>query len=447
MNQTYMKEKKILPLVLTMSLPMVLGMLVNALYNIVDSYFVAQISESAMTSISLVYPLQLIVTAVAVGHGIGVNAIASFYLGAQDQKKANDTVSLGLFLSMIHGVLLTVGCIGVLRPFLHLFTTNPEVIQNGITYGTLAFLFNFPNSIAIAYEKIYQAEGKMTVSMIAMLCGCICNIILDPMMIFGIGFFPKMGIAGAALATGIGQVLTLAIYLIIYFTKESQLRIHFSKEMFQKTICKRIYSVGLPATMNLSLPSIMITLLNGILAEFSDMYVLVLGIYYKLQTFIYLSATGIVQGIRPLVGYNYGAGEGKRVRNIYATGLVLTVFLMLLGTTLSWIMPERLFGLFTTNTNTLSLGVEALHIISIGFIVSAISVTTSGALEGIGMGLPSLIISLLRYAIVIMPAAFVLSRIFGATGVWMAFPIAETITGIASYIIWCKKRKSVIMVS
>ena len=174
---------------------------------------------------------------------------------------------------------------------------------------------------------------------------------------------------------------------------------------------------------------------------------MVLGVYYKLQTFIYLSATGIVQGIRPLVGYNYGAGEGKRVRNIYATGLALTVFLMILGTTLSWIMPERLFGLFTTNTNTLSLGVEALHIISIGFIVSAISVTTSGALEGIGMGLPSLIISLLRYAIVIMPAAFVLSRFFDATGVWMAFPIAETITGIVSYIIWCKKRKSFIMVS
>ena len=174
---------------------------------------------------------------------------------------------------------------------------------------------------------------------------------------------------------------------------------------------------------------------------------MVLGVYYKLQTFIYLSATGIVQVIRPLVGYNYGAGEGKRVRKIYATGLVLTVFLMVLGTTLSWIMPERLFGLFTTNATTLSLGVEALHIISIGFIVSAISVTTCGALEGIGMGLPSLMISLLRYSIVIMPAAFVLSRIFGATGVWMAFPIAETITGIASYIIWCKKRKSFIMVS
>ena len=356
MNQTYMKEKKILPLVFTMSLPMVLGMLVNALYNIVDSYFVAQISESAMTSISLVYPLQLIVTAVAVGHGIGVNAIASFYLGAQDQKRANDTVSLGLFLSMIHGILLTVGCIGVLRPFLHLFTTNPEVIQNGITYGTLAFLFNFPNSIAIA-----------------MLCGCICNIILDPMMIFGIGFFPEMGIAGAALATGIGQVLTLVIYLIIYYTKESQLRIHFSKEMFQKTIYKRIYSVGLPATMNLSLPSIMITLLNGILAEFSDMYVLVLGIYYKLQTFIYLTVNGIVQGIRPLIGYNYGAKEHERVKKIFFTSLLLAVSIMFIGTCICWLFANDLMHLFTQNTETIRAGSSALHIISSGFVISSIS--------------------------------------------------------------------------
>lgn len=435
MNQTYMKEKKILPLVLTMSLPMVLGMLVNALYNIVDSYFVAQISESAMTSISLVYPLQLIVTAVAVGHGIGVNAIASFYLGAQDQKRANDTVSLGLYLSMIHGILLTVGCIGVLRPFLHLFTTNPEVIQNGITYGTLAFLFNFPNSIAIAYEKIYQAEGKMTVSMIAMLCGCICNIILDPMMIFGIGFFPEMGIAGAALATGIGQVLTLVIYLIIYYTKESQLRIHFSKEMFQKTICKRIYSVGLPATMNLSLPSIMITLLNGILAVFSDMYVLVLGIYYKLQTFIYLTVNGIVQGIRPLIGYNYGAEEHERVKNIFFTSLLLAVSIMFIGTCICWLFANDLMHLFTQNTETIRAGSSALHIISSGFVISSISVIVCGVLEGLGKGKPSLVISALRYIIVIIPVSYVLSRFLGASGVWHAFWISETIASLISIMI------------
>lgn len=184
-----------------------------------------------------------------------------------------------------------------------------------------------------------------------------------------------MGLWGAAFATGSGQVLTLVAYFIFYYRKPRVVHITIADCKPNASILKRLYGVGIPATLNMALPSFLISVLNAILAGFSETYVMVLGVYYKLQTFIYLSATGIVQGIRPLVGYNYGAGEGKRVRKIYATGLVLTVFLMVLGTTLSWIMPERLFGLFTTNATTLSLGVEALHIISIGFIISAISVT------------------------------------------------------------------------
>ena len=207
---------------------------------------------------------------------------------------------------------------------------------------------------------------------------------------------------------------------------------------------KRLYGVGIPATLNMALPSFLISVLNGILAGFSETYVLVLGVYYKLQTFIYLSANGIVQGIRPLVGYNYGAGEGKRVRSIYRTALTLSAIIMVFGTAVSWLIPGKLFGLFTSNADTLALGIEALRIISIGFVISAVSVTTSGSLEGMGMGMPSLVISLMRYAIVIMPAAFLLSHIFDATGVWMAFPIAETITGITSYLIWCKKRRLIL---
>lgn len=431
MNQTYMKDKKILPLVLSMSLPMVLSMLVNSLYNIVDSYFVAQISEDAMTAISLVYPIQLVVTAVAVGHGIGVNAIAAFFLGAEESDKANQTVSLGLFLSIVHGILLTVGCILALNPFLNLFTKNATVIQNGITYGTIAFLFNLPNSVAIAYEKIYQAEGKMTVSMIAMLCGCITNIILDPMMIFGI-IFPKMGIAGAALATGIGQVVSLVIYLIIYFTKDSRLRMHFSKDMFDGNICKRIYGVGFPSMVNLALPSIMITLLNGILSEFSDLYVLVLGIYYKLQTFIYLTVNGIVQGIRPLVGYNYGAGEHQRVKKIFFTALGLAAGIMFVGTAICWLFSDSLIGLFTNNPETIQIGDIALKTISCGFMISTVSVIVCGVLEGLGKGNASLLISFLRYIIVLVPVSYILSRFLQASGVWHAFWISETIATIVS---------------
>ena len=190
-------------------------------------------------------------------------------------------------------------------------------------------------------------------------------------------------------------------------------------------LLKRLYGIGIPATLNMALPSFLISALNGILAEFSDKYVLVLGVYYKLQTFIYLSANGIIQGIRPLVGYNYGAGEHKRVEKIYHTTLKLTVLIMALGMALSWIIPSQLIGLFTANHETIKIGVTALHIISFGFIISAVSVTSSGALEGLGMGNPSLMISLLRYVIVIIPTAFVLSRFMGATGVWMAFAVAE----------------------
>ena len=442
-----MKEKKILPLVLSMALPMVLSMAVNSLYNIVDSYFIAKLSEDAMTALSLVYPVQNLITSVAVGFGVGINAAIAFCLGAKEQKEADKAASQGLLLNLIHGILLAILCLVGMPAFLSMYTSNANVLSLALTYGNLAFLFSPVITVGITYEKIFQAIGWMKETMICMLVGFVANIILDPLLIFGIGFFPKWGIWGAAFATGTGQVLTLLAYLIYYYRRDRIIRIDFADCKPESAMVKRLYGVGIPATLNMALPSFLISVLNGILAGFSETYVLVLGVYYKLQTFIYLSANGIVQGIRPLVGYNYGAGEGKRVRKIYATGLVLTVFLMVLGTTLSWIMPERLFGLFTTNATTLSLGVEALHIISIGFIISAISVTTCGALEGIGMGLPSLMISLLRYSIVIMPAAFVLSRIFGATGVWMAFPIAETITGIASYIIWCKKRKSFIMVS
>ncbi len=434
MEQTYMKEKKILPLVVSMSLPMVLGMLVNALYNIVDSYFVAKISEQSMTAISLVYPLQLVVTAIAVGHGIGINSVASFFLGSNDKKKADNTASLGIFLSFIHGLLLTFICILVLRPFLKLFTSDPTILEYGITYGMTVFLFSIPNCIYIAFEKIYQAQGKMTTSMIAITLGAVTNIILDPLMIFGIGF-PKMGIFGAALATGIGQTASFIFYLFVYFIKGSQLEIHFSKDIFNSDICKRIYNVGIPSMMNLSLSSIMITVLNGILAEFSDMYVLILGIYYKLQTFIYLTVNGIVQGIRPLIGYNYGAKEYQRVRKIFITALVLAVIIMTIGTGICMLFSNQLIELFTTNTTTISAGSQALRIISCGFVISSISVIVCGVLEGLGNGNGSLFISLLRYIIVIIPIAFILSRFLGAVGVWHAFWITECISTLISIIL------------
>ena len=433
MNQTYMKEKPVLPLLLSMALPMVISMMVNSLYNIVDSYFVARISEKAMTALSLVYPIQNFITSVGVGFGIGINAAIAFYLGAQDQKKADAAATQGLFLSIIHGFILTIVSITIMPVFLQIFTKDASIIQMGNSYSRIAFSFSIIISLEITWEKIFQAAGRMNVSMICMMSGCIFNIVLDPLLIFGIGPFPKMGIEGAALATGLGQVVTLALYLAFYFAKP--LPVHIDKNFqIDRTMAGRLYAVGIPATLNMALPSLLITALNGILAAYSQVYVVVLGIYYKLQTFLYLPANGIIQGMRPLIGYNYGAGETKRVHKLFADTLYLALGIMLFGTVFCQLFPDTLIALFSSNPETIQAGGTALRIISFGFLVSSVSITSSGALEGLGKGRPSLVISLCRFTVIIIPAAFILSRFLGTSGVWYAFGITEFATAVIAYL-------------
>lgn len=436
MEQTFMKEQKILPLVLSMSMPMVISMAVNSLYNIVDSYFVARLSEEAMTALAMVYPVQNLVNAIAIGFAIGINATVAFYLGAKDQGRANQAAALGMFLSLLHGMFLTVVCIAIMPGFLKMFSRDQAVIEMALDYSQKVFLFATVITSGLVFEKVFQAVGRMKVSMLCMMCGFVTNIILDPLMIFGIGIFPRMGIAGAAYATGIGQIVTLIAYLVFYRISPIPVKMKKQHLKMQKEVTGKLYAIGVSATLNLALPSLLISVLNGILAGFSEKYVLVLGAYYKLQTFIYLTANGIIQGIRPLMGYNYGAGERERVRKIFQTTLALTMGVMAVGTILSWLIPEKLMGLFTSQQETLQSGVAALHIISLGFMVSAVSVTCSGALEGLGKGLPSLYISLLRYVVIIIPAAFCFSRFLGAEGTWYAFCFTEFAAAGFAYIIY-----------
>ena len=413
-----MKEKPVMPLVISMALPMTFSMLVNALYNIIDSYFVAHISEDAMTALSLVFPLQNLVNAVVIGFAIGINATIAYFLGAQKQNTADKAASLGTLFNMIHGLILAVVCIAITAPFLAMFTDKRSIIDMGAAYAQIVFLFAVPNAAGLCFEKIFQSVGRMKTSMLCMLIGCVTNIILDPFMIFGIGFFPEMGIRGAAIATGIGQMASLVSYLLFY--------------------SRKMYSIGVPATLSIALPSVQVSALNAILAVYSASYVLVLGAYFKLQTFLYLTGNGVVQGMRPLIGYNYGAGESKRVREIFRSALVLIAGVMVIGTILCMAVPQTLIGLFTSNPETIQFGKEALRLISIGFIASSVSVTVSGALEGLGKGKESLVISVLRYIAVILPLAFILSKILGAAGVWHAFWITEVVVAGISYVI-CKK--------
>lgn len=441
MNSNFMKEEPILPLITSMALPMVISMMVNSLYNIVDSFFVAQISENAMTALSLVYPVQNFINAVSIGFGVGINALIAYYLGAGDETTANKAAAQGMLLSILHGIVLTIACIAVMPHFLSAFTADADVIGMGVRYSNIAFAFSIIIMVGLCYEKIFQAVGNMKVTMIALMAGCIVNIILDPLLIFGIGPFPEWGIEGAAVATGIGQISTLAIYLFVY--KKYPMRITLSRKYLTANAALnfKLYAIGIPATLNLALPSLLVSALNTILAAYSQSYIVVLGIYYKLQTFLYLPANGIIQGMRPLVSFNYGAGEHERVKKIYYTTMLMNAGIMLAGTLICLAVPDKLIAMFTENTFTVEVGAEALKIICAGFIVSSVSVTACGALEGLGKGLPSLVISLLRYVVVIIPAAWLLSGWLGATGVWHAFWLAEFVTAIAAHFVYKKYSK------
>ena len=438
MNDTFMKEKPIFPLLTSMSLPMVFSMLVNALYNIVDSFFVAQISEDAMTALSLIYPMQNLINAIAIGFGVGINAQIALHLGAGSKQRANTAATHGMLYSILHGILITIVSLAIAPGFLASFTEDRTVIQMGTTYASIAFSFSVIVMAALVFEKMYQAVGRMKITMIALMAGSVCNIILDPVLIFGIGPFPQLGIAGAALASGIGQRLTLSIYLIYYKKQSLPVRICRLCLRPNKKMDFQLYAIGIPAILNLALPSLLISFLNALLAAYSQSYVVVLGIYYKLQTFLYLPGSGIVQGMRPLIGYNYGAGESRRVRKIYQLTLWLCAAIMALGTVLCLLLSDTLIGLFTTNPETIDVGQSALRIISGGFIISAISVAISGALEGLGKGFQSLIISLARYCLVIMPLAWLLCRILGPVGVWHAFWLTELFSAIISVVVYRK---------
>lgn len=437
-----MKEKPIFPLLLSMSLPMVISMAVNSLYNIVDSYFVAKISENAMTALSLVFPIQNFINAVAIGFGVGINAMIAQYLGAGRRDKADETLTQGMVLAVIHGIVMMILCIIGIPYFLRLFTTDANVIALGVRYATIVFSFSVILSVNLTFEKMNQAIGNMKITMISLLIGCVLNIILDPMIIFGIGPFPKLGIAGAALATGFGQCVPIVIYIAAYLKRPK--RVAFRREYLHLTreVTKRLYSIGVPAILNMALTSVLTTALNAILAAFSQTYVLVLGIYYKLQTFLYMPANGIIQGMRPLIGYNYGAGEHKRVEQLYRLTLLLNICIMTAGMILCLTIPGKLMGAFAENPQTIQNGVTALHIICFGFILSAVSVTACGALEGLGKGIPSLLISLSRYVVLIIPLAFIFSRFFGAAGVWHAFWVTEALSAVFAVIIYRRSVKA-----
>ena len=427
-----MKTKPVFSLLVSMSVPMMLSMLIQSLYNIVDSIYVSRLGTDALTAVSLAYPLQNAIVSVAVGTGVGISSAISIHLGAGDQEKADRAATLGIALTVFHCILFVIAGIFITRPFLSLFTDNPAVLEDACDYTYIVLCLSFGALLQIALEKIFQSIGQMKITMYLLIVGCVINIILDPILIFGLLGFPAMGTAGAAIATVIGQISAFLLYIAVYVRKSYAVHIRLRHLKPDIRLIGQIYSVGIPSSIMMLLPSMLISVLNRILASFSEVYVAVLGVYFKLQTFIYMPANGIVQGMRPIIGYNYGAGEIQRVRKTIRYSLLCAAAIMLLGTLLALLIPRQILSLFDADPELMDAGITALRIISLGFLVSSLGVICSGTFEALGNGRNSLIISLLRQFVITIPLSFLLSHFFGPAGVWVSFPAGEICASVAA---------------
>ncbi len=431
----FMQTRPVFSLLVSMSVPMMLSMLIQSLYNIVDSIYVSRLGTDALTAVSLAYPLQNAIVSVAVGIGVGISSAISIYLGSGDQERADRAASLGILLTIFHCILFILAGIFVTRPFLMLFTDDPAILQDACDYTYIVLCFSFGSLLQIAFEKIFQGIGQMKITMYLLIAGCVINIVLDPILIFGLLGFPALGVAGAAIATVIGQIGAFLLYILVYLRKSYTIHIRMKYMKPDWKLIRQIYSVGIPSSIMMLLPSVLISVLNSILAAFSEVYVAVLGVYYKLQTFIYMPANGIVQGMRPIIGYNYGAGEETRVRSAVRYSLASAAAIMLIGTVLSLAIPQQIFALFDADTELMEAGVSALRIISLGFLISSVGVIYSGTFEALGNGRNSLIISLLRQFVITIPLSLILSQAcgLGPTGVWIAFPAGEICAAVVAF--------------
>lgn len=441
-EQEFMKTKPILPLLLSMGVPMMVSMLIQSLYNIVDSIFVSRLGTDAITAVSLVYPLQNVTMAVSVGVGVGIASVISMNLGAGDKLKASKAASVGIFLTFIHVIIFIFIGLFLTKPFLQMFTQDEKVLEWACDYGYVVMCVSFGSLIQICFEKIYQAVGKMMVTMLVLGVSCLINIILDPIFIFGYFGVPAMGVRGAAIATVTGQIAGMFLYIIIYMKKglASEIRRKYMKP--EKEMVKQIYSVGIPSTLMLALPSVLVSILNGFLVKFSEIYVAVLGIFLKLQSFIYMPANGIVQGMRPIIGYNYGAKEKGRMYKTIRLSLLITAAIMAVGTLAAQLLPEQILMMFDAEPELMDKGVEALRIISLGFVVSTVGIIYCGAFEALGMGIKSLAVSLTRQFVVNIVLGWILANVFGlgAVGIWIAFPAAEILGAAAAVVLFKASR-------
>lgn len=428
-------------LLISMSLPMIISMLVQAMYNIVDSVFVAQISENALTAVSLAFPLQNLMIAFAGGTAVGVNALLSRSLGEKNQDHVNQTAVNSVFIFLVTAVIFMIAGLTLSNLFFNVQTTNTEIVNAGTQYSMIVVGCSIGLFCQFLFERLLQATGRTLFTMVTQGLGAIINIILDPIFIFGLCGFPKMGVAGAALATITGQII--ACLLALFFNLKFNHDIHFKFKRFRPNahIVKQIYSVGIPSIIMQSIGSVMTFGMNTILITFSTTATAVFGVYFKLQSFVFMPVFGLNNGMIPIIAYNLGAKQKKRMFDTIKLAMIYATGMMIIGVIFFETIPQTLLGFFNASEAMIKIGTPALRIIAIHFIFAGFSIVCSATFQAVGKGTYSLLTSLFRQLLVLLPCAYVLSLTGNLDLIWLCFPIAEIFSAVTSFILMKRTRR------
>ena len=427
-------------LLISMAVPMMISMLVQACYNVVDSMFVAQLNENALTAVSLAFPVQSLMIAVATGTGVGINALASRALGEKNHQKASAVANNGIIVIFLSMLVFVVLGLTASQLFFSVQTTDTQIIGYGRDYLMIVTGLSFGIFLEIAFERILQATGRTMYSMITQTVGAVFNIIFDPIMIFGLFGFPAMGVAGAALATVLGQILAAALGLYFCLNKNPEIKIDVVHTKLNGTIVRMIYGIGIPSIIMQSIGSIMTFGMNMILIAFSSTATAVFGVYFKLQSFVFMPVFGLNNGMVPIIGYNYGARKPNRIMETFKLSVIYATLLMAIGFAIFQLFPSQLFAIFNASDNMLSIGIPALRTISWSFLLAGFGIVDSSVFQALGHGVKSLIISVLRQLVVLLPCAFIFSQI-SLDAIWWAFPVAELFSGAASFLMFMREYK------
>ena len=431
-------------LLISMSLPMMISMLVQAMYNIVDSIFVAQLSENALTAVSLAFPMQSLLIASATGTGVGVNSLLSRSLGQKDYKTVNKAATNGIFLWACWYVIFLIIGLTLTRPFYELQSSPAEITELGVEYLTTILICSFGIFMQMSFERLLQATGRTVCTMITQITGAVINIIMDPILIFGLLGFPALGIKGAAIATVFGQIVAgiMAIIMNIKFNHE----VHISFKGFRPSgrIIKTILSIGIPSLLMQAVGSVMTVGMNKILITFSSTAVAVFGVYFKLNSFIFMPIFGLNNGMVPIVAYNYGAGKRDRLVKTIKYSVIYAVALMLIGIIIFELIPGKLLLLFNASDHMLDIGVPALRIICLSFAFAGVCIVLGSAFQALGNGMFSMIVSFTRQIVILLPSAYLLSLTGNVDNVWWSYNIAEVASLAGSLLFYVHMYKKVI---